>query len=211
MKHEYGGIEIRAFPVEELRLETRGTEAMMRGLAVPYNKKSEDLGGFTEIIGSGAAREDVEGKSPIAMLWQHDQTHPISKTTARVSPLVLTETDRGVEFEQPARSLTAEQRQRIEDGVVDQMSFGFRVMKQEHEKWEQVAAGRYLRTVLKMKLLEISPVTFPAYRSTKVAVRCAAAHGITLPEVVLAMPDEAAAFLREQEQRLELALLGESR
>jgi len=204
-----GGVEVRAYPVEDLIVEERAGVPMLRGLAVPYNKTSEDLGGFREVIAQDAARADVESGKPIAMLWQHDPSHPISKTTARVSPLQLENTSDGVRFLQEARSLTAEQRMRIEDGVVDTMSFGFRVSKAAHEKWEELTGGRFLRTVLRMSLLEISPVTFAAYRQTKVAVRCAAHHGITLPGAPEDMvTDPAAEFLRSQERRLELALLG---
>ncbi len=206
----YGGLEVRSYPVEELVLEDRADGVpMLRGLAVPYGKTSVDLGGFKEVIAPDAARADIEGGKPIAMLWQHDPSHPISKTTARVSPLVLTNTPKGVTFEQEARSLTPEQRMRIEDGVVDQMSFGFRIMRKEDETWTELTGGRFLRTVLRMALAEISPVTFAAYRQTKVAVRCAGAHGVCLRESGEVVEDAVASHLRQQERRLELALLGE--
>lgn len=210
----YGNLEVRSFQVEGLEIEERAGEPMLRGLAVPYDKWSEDLGGFRERIAVDAARADVEGGKPIAMLWQHDPAHPISKTTARRSPLVLENTPRGVFFEQDVRSLTAEQRQRIEDGVVDQMSFGFKVRSRDDDHWEEVGKGKYQRTVLRMSLVEISPVTFPAYRQTKVAVRCAAEHGIVLPgleEDGNLPPTATEGFLLDQERRLQLALFGETR
>ena len=215
-------IEVRAYRVDDMGITERaGGVPTLRGLAVPYNKQSEDLGGFREVIALDAFREDVESGKAIAMLWQHDPAHPISKTTARVSPLLLANDARGITFEQEARSLTPEQRQRIEDGVVDTMSFGFRVRKAANETWQELTGGRYLRTVLKAELLEISPVTFASYRHTKVAVRNAHAAGITLPGFVesasgtAAMRDQvpdglpAEVYLREQERRLDLALLGE--
>ncbi len=57
----------------------------------------------------------------------------------------------------------------IRRGDVDDMSFGFVTIEDE---WTQEAGGKEaIRTLKKVRLLDVSPVAFAAYPSTDVAVR----------------------------------------
>ena len=194
-----GELELRHFEVEHFDIRGHGDERTVRGLAVPFDKKSLDLGGFQEVIRHGAATESLRG-GDIAMLWQHDHTQPISRQSATRNALVLEERKSGVFFEQPADSLTEFQLDKLNDGVVRHMSFGFRVSNEEgSEVWTEGGKGPALREILRMDLREISPVTFPAYQSTKLAVRSAKAAGIVLGGFGGAEPD--AAVRREHDHR----------
>ena len=55
----------------------------------------------------------------------------------------------------------------IERGDVSQCSFGFYTIR---DSWENVD-GKMIRTLLECELLDVSPVTYPAYLSTSVAAR----------------------------------------
>ena len=55
----------------------------------------------------------------------------------------------------------------MERGDVSQMSFGFRTLE---DSWEKVD-GQNVRTLKRVSLFDVSPVTFPAYPDTDVAVR----------------------------------------
>lgn len=57
---------------------------------------------------------------------------------------------------------------RIERGDVDQCSFGFDVLEEDTEYHED---GSVHWTIRKVKLYEVSPVTFPAYEDTSVSAR----------------------------------------
>ena len=198
-------LERRHYDVDSLEIRGTGDSRVVRGLGVPYSRKSADMGGWREVIDPGAATRSL-ASNDIAMLWQHDQAQPISRVGATARALVLEERKTGVWFEQDAASFTEYQLDKMADKVVHQMSFGFFAEEQE---WDE-AANPVLRTVQQMNLLEISPVTFPAYPSTKVALRCAAAAGVTImgggpPEVVIGGPtveDEH----RMMRNRMELAL-----
>ena len=49
------------------------------------------------------------------------------------------------------------------------MSFGFVTLKDAWERDE--SGGKDLRTLIKVRLYDVSPVTFPFYRETDVALR----------------------------------------
>ena len=169
-------LERRHFEVDSLEIRGTGDGQTVRGQAVPYNRKSADMGGWVEVIKKGAATESIRDND-IALLWQHDNAQPISRTSASRVPLSIEERGSGVWFEQDASAFTERQLDKMADGVVHQMSFGFFAEEQE---WDEDAKP-VLRTVSKMNLIELSPVTFPAYPSTKVALRCAAEAGIEFP------------------------------
>lgn len=57
---------------------------------------------------------------------------------------------------------------RIERGDVDQCSFGFNILEEETE-WRDDGSVHW--TIKKVKLFEVSVVTFPAYEDTSVAAR----------------------------------------
>ena len=209
-------LERREWEVDTLEIRGTGDERTVRGQAVPINRLSDDLGGFREVIRPGAVTESVKNND-IFLIWQHDTTQPISRTTAKNHPLVVEERKTGVWFTQPAAAFTEFQLSKIDDGVVDKMSFGFFIEDREDEKWHEDQKP-VLREIFKMNLMELSPVTFAAYQSTKVAVRSAADHGVTLPEPAdlppdgsqpwerVADPDAVAAYLEHEQEKIRLAV-----
>jgi hypothetical protein len=58
----------------------------------------------------------------------------------------------------------------IARGDVTQMSFGF-VVKSDDQIWKKDDTGRVMRTLTSVRLFDVSPVVFPAYAETAVAVR----------------------------------------
>ena len=113
--------------------------------------------------------------SDIVMLWQHDSSDPITRQS---TGLKLEERKSGVWFEAPTTDFSPRQLDLLERGVVKQMSFGFVV---NEDSWDD-SKSPVRRTLLDISLHEISPVTFPAYQSTSVAVRSASDVGIELKE-----------------------------
>jgi hypothetical protein len=55
----------------------------------------------------------------------------------------------------------------IDRGDINQMSFGFRTISDSWHKEE----GADIRTLEEVELIDVSPVTFPAYPDTSVALR----------------------------------------
>jgi HK97 family phage prohead protease len=164
-----GGSAIeRRFFRGELRAEGEGTEQRIIGYAAPFNSLSEDLGGWREIIEPGAFSETLE--DDIRALFNHDPNLVLGRNKA--GTLSLLEDDMGLRYEilppdtQYARDLATS----IKRGDVDGSSFAFRAIE---ESWinptsEQPLPVRRLHVV---RLFDVSPVTFPAYPVTSVAVR----------------------------------------
>ncbi|MCZ8310939.1 MAG: HK97 family phage prohead protease [Magnetospirillum sp.] len=162
--------EIRAWAVSGLGLETRADKApMLRGHAALFDTLSEDLGGFREKIARGAFAEAV-GRDDVRFLVNHEGL-PLARTASKT--LRLAEDARGLAFEadlDPADPDVARLMPKIARGDLTQMSFAFHVMP-DGQDWGQDTDGTVVRTVKKVRLSDVSVVTFPAYTATDVARR----------------------------------------
>jgi len=163
-------IERRDYDLEGLEVRETESGKTIRGLALPFNRNSADLGGFIERIQPGAVSVD---NTDIVMLWQHDSTDPITRQS---SGLELEVRKSGLWFEAQATDFSDRQLDLLQRGVVKHMSFGFVTIDDE---WEQESKP-VRRTLKAIELREISPVTWPAYKQTSVAVRSAQEAGIDL-------------------------------
>jgi hypothetical protein len=154
-------MERRSF---ELRLEAPAQEGRtIRGHAALFDVEADIGGMFRERIQRGAFKGAQ--KEDVRALWNHDASRPLGRTTA--GTLRLSEDDKGlaVEIDMPNTTYANDLMESIRRGDVSQMSFGFQVLA---EKWDH---KENVRTLVKVRLLDVSPVTFPAYEGTDVAVR----------------------------------------
>lgn len=153
-----GRVEVRAAGGDGAGMRIMGTPA------VPYGALSDDLGGWREVIVPGAF--DVVGQD-IRSLWQHDATMVLGRTAAET--MLLTDAEDGVyaEIEPPDTSWARDALVSIKRGDVSGFSFGFFV---DEEQWV-VTEREMVRRVLRGRLVEISPVTFPAYPQTSAELR----------------------------------------
>jgi len=166
--------EQRCAEVSELRVEPQGEGGglpVIEGHAAVFDSLSQELGflfPFKERINKGAFKGTIEADD-IRSLWNHDPNYVLGRN--RAGTLELKETSKGLKVRifppdtQWAKDLT----QSISRGDVSQMSFGFTV---EKESWG-VEDGQDIRTLERVKLYDVSPVTFPAYLETDVGVRSA--------------------------------------
>ena len=161
-------IERRSFPVAELRVEqSEGQAPKIRGYAAVFGQRSEDLGGFVEQIAPGAFRGSI-AKDDIRALWNHNSDVVLGRNLA--GTLRLTEDERGlsVEIDPPDTQAARDAMTLIRRGDVSQMSFGFFTSR---DQWNESKGEVPLRTLMEVRLFDVSPVAFPAYPQTSVAVR----------------------------------------
>jgi HK97 family phage prohead protease len=165
-------IERRTFPASALQRDAAGDGKQLAGYAAVFNQWSEDLGGFgfemREQIAPGAFADSLKD-GDIRALWNHNPDYVLGRTGA--GTLTLREDNTGLWIEntppdaQWARDLMAS----IQRGDVSQMSFAFSVIEDEF-RYDREKDVVY-RTLNKVRLYEVSPVTFPAYTGTSVNVR----------------------------------------
>ena len=152
----------------EFRVEQREDgKKLIRGHAAVFNSET-DLGWFRERIAPGAFSEPI-GKDDVRALFNHDENFILGRNKA--GTLTMREDEQGlyVEIDPPDTQVARDLVTSIERGDISQMSFGFQTIKDSWETEEN--AAKDLRTLEKVKLWDVSPVTFPAYQETDVAVR----------------------------------------
>lgn len=169
------GIEKRYLPgdASEIRVEGEEGKRKITGYAAVYNRKSENLGYFEEIIRPGAFSEALKN-ADVRALFNHDPNYVLGRTTN--GSLTLEENSKGLKFiaEPPDTQWANDLMKTIERGDVNQCSFSFRVAK-GGETWTESNDDKpALREITKIDYLgDVGPVTFPAYPQTTVQARSA--------------------------------------
>jgi HK97 family phage prohead protease len=157
--------ERRAFDLE-LRVDKKARK--ISGHAAVFDVEG-DGGWFREKIAPGAFADSAQ-VDDVRALWNHDANFVLGRN--RAGTLRLHEDERGlaIEIDPPDTQFARDLLVSIERGDVSQMSFGFRTVK---DSWERSTEGngQDLRTLEKVRLFDVSPVTFPFYPETHVAVR----------------------------------------
>lgn len=153
-----------------LEVRTTGDAPKLVGHAAVFNRDSELIfGSFIERIAPGAFAESIAKPDDIRALINHDPNLILGRNVSKT--LALREDDEGlqVEIDPPKTSYAQDLLESTRRGDISQMSFGFETLV---DQWERGEDGKPdVRTLLKVRLFDVSPVTFPAYPDTDVAVR----------------------------------------
>lgn len=142
-------------------------ELYIEGYFAVFNSAYEMYAGVVEEVAPGAFA-DTLGED-IRALTNHDTTLVLGRNKA--GTLTLREDIHGLwgsirinQEDQDAVNLY----RRVQRGDVDQCSFGFGILD---ERREVLADGTVRYVILKVRLHEVSVVTFPAYEATSVSAR----------------------------------------
>lgn len=142
-------------------------ELFIEGYFSVFNSPYEITPGLTEIVAPGAFA-DTLGED-IRALTNHDTTLVLGRNKA--GTLTLREDSHGLwgsirinQEDADAMNLY----NRVKRGDVDQCSFGFFILAEERRVLEN---GDVQYVILKVRLFEVSVVTFPAYEETSVSAR----------------------------------------
>ena len=153
-KRTMGTIEVR---------ESDGDDMTLEGYAAVYNSET-DLGQFREVIKPGAFDDVLD--NDVRALINHDPNLILGRTTN--GTLELSVDERGLKYrvklgdQQYAKDFY----ESVKRGDISQSSFAFTIDKQS---WNE---ERTVRSVDKVRqLLDVSPVTYPAYAAATVQAR----------------------------------------
>ena len=161
--------ELRILKTAELRVTRNGDELpKIEGYAAVFNKNSEDMG-FIERIAPGAFKNALK-TSDVRALFNHDSNIILGRKSS--GTLELKEDKKGLfmSVTPPDTQLVRDMvLSPIERGDVTQQSFGFTV---QSDDWDYRDNEPSIRTITEIReLFDVSPVTFPAYPDTAVALR----------------------------------------
>lgn len=162
-------VEQRAMPVGELRVDAGADGAIkLSGYAAKFGVRSEVIyGSFREVIQRGAFAKNLPG-ADVRFLVNHDPGRLLARTKSQT--LTVREDEIGLRFEAtlPATTLAKDTVEQIKRGDLDAMSFGFRNVV---DSWGEDENGFPLRTLLEVRVFDVSIATFPAYQDTELTVR----------------------------------------
>lgn len=147
-------------------LRAKGDKKKAVGYAAVFNQSTRIGSWFDEVIAPGAFASAISD-GDIRALINHDTGRIIGRTTA--GTLILTEDETGLraEIDLPDTTDGRDLAVSLDRGDITGMSFGFSIVREE---WDE-SGDMPKRTILEANLFEVSPVTFPAYEGTDIAMR----------------------------------------
>lgn len=146
----------------EFEVRTVGTGFQVEGYAAKWGTRSQDLGGFIETISAGASAASLAAGVDTRALFNHDPNLILGRRGA--GTLRVSEDSMGIPYQidLPDTSYARDLAVSIQRGDVTQSSFGFKTVEDD---WANEGRS-LLRTLVQFELLDVSPVTYPAYLDT---------------------------------------------
>ena len=170
-----GDIETRVVPLRaaEMRVETAADGSKkIRGYAAVFNAYSEDLGGFREIILPGSFSNVLSRNADVRALVNHDPNLILGRSTSGTLELLQDDMGLGFMISPPAGPIAEHYVNAIMRGDMSGCSFAFRVGKDKWTPGDSETDTPPTRTISEVsELMDVGPVTYPAYPDTTVAMR----------------------------------------
>lgn len=169
---------VAAFPVErrinpfkpELRSAGDGAPQHIVGYASVFNKLSRKLaGGFVERVNPSAFRNSKDnGWDGVVCRWNHNDDFLLGTIAGRT--LAVDFDSNGLAYDVLPPQSETKVMELMHRGDVTSSSFAFRNVE-GGDDWALSDFGMPLRTLLSLELIDVAPVTTPAYPDATAAVR----------------------------------------
>ncbi len=159
-------IEYRRLPPAEIEVREQRGKVTIGGYSPVYDSPSEDMGGAKEVVKFGAVTDCLKRGAEVRCYVNHERSMPLGSTTS--GTLRLADTVRGLRWDcdLPDTSYARDMLASIDRGDIRHSSFGFRVAGPDGQSWSRDGQGGALRELRKIDLLDVSPVSEPAYRGS---------------------------------------------
>ena len=162
---------------DPLDLKVRDDGRTIFGYAAKFNKRSQDLGGFYEVLSPGCFTQTLVDGLEKHLLWDHRTRYVLGSLLSN-GTLMLKQDDIGLYFEAltPLHvTYASDARNLIKDKYIKGCSFSFRCYAGGAE-WSELPDGTVLRTIKACQLFEASVLGTPAYLDTECDLRTAKAE-----------------------------------
>lgn len=184
MRHQPGVVEFRASDTGP------GT---LTGYASVFNRFSQNLGGFVEQVDPAAFNKSLSDGVPVFARFNHDDSLLLGTTEGGTLTLEVDGTGLRYNVDLPDTSAGRDVQTLAKRGDLRYSSFAFRTLDDE---WDLTPDGFPLRTLRAVQLIDVAPVTNPAYRDTTTGMRSLAEKlHVPLEQVRTASVDEIRALL----------------
>jgi HK97 family phage prohead protease len=167
------------------RASVAGTKShpLLRGMAIVFNERSQDLGGFVEIIKPEAIQRTLDEGIDLRAFFDHDPAKVLGRQSAGTLRTEATSHGFAVEIDPPSVTDPPNLMESIQRGDISGMSFSFRTMP-NGDDWKR-EGDRIVRYVTDMRVYEVSIVSMPAYQTdVEVALRAMRSFEEKLPRTV---------------------------
>lgn len=160
-------MERRIFETELRAKTTKSGKPIIEGYGAVFDSLSQDLGGFREIVRQNSFNKTLKEGDPRS-LWNHAAIYVLGRRSSGTLKIWTDSKGLGYKVEPPDTQWARDFMVSIKRGDVRESSFSFDTIK---DKWGHEKGSGTLRELLELRLHEVSPVTFPAYKETQVELR----------------------------------------
>jgi HK97 family phage prohead protease len=142
-------------------------KATIGGYAAKFDRTSRNLGGFREKIDVQAFHNSRgDGWPGVIARYNHDDNMLLGTIGGGTLRLGIDEV--GLEYEVDVPQARSDVYELVQRGDVRQSSFAFIAMEDD---WATDDSGFPMRTLSKVRLMDVAPVNSPAYEDTSVGAR----------------------------------------
>jgi HK97 family phage prohead protease len=169
MSNETRSAAIDGFEVRDD--EETGTRTLV-GYMAKFNTRSQDLGGFVEVIDPTAFNRTLGNEhNDVVVTFNHNNDNLLGRRSAGTARIEADEV--GVRYQvelDPEDPLHKRVERMLVRGDLTGSSFTFSVTA-DGQEWSRAEDGTRLRTLTQVRLIEGGPVTQPAYLDATAAIR----------------------------------------
>lgn len=163
------GIESRSYQLPiEVEARAEGNSRRVIGTAVRFGELSSMINGWFREKFQAGAFNDTMNQDTVAV-FNHDDNKILARTISKTLTLTVDDQSLRYEFEAPNTTAGNDLLESLKRGDVQHSSFRFVV---DQDVWNEDPDLGLVRTVIRARrLVDVSPVVFPAYPQTDVAQR----------------------------------------
>lgn len=166
-------IELRHIPRPvQFRASDSGL-GVLTGYAAVFNRYSQNLGGFVEQVDPAAFTKSLADNVPVVARFNHSDDLLLGTTEGGTLLLEIDGTGLRYDIQLPDTTAGRDVKVLAERGDLSYSSFAFRTLADD---WGFTPEGFPLRTLQAVQLIDVAPVTNPAYRDTSTGLRSLASH-----------------------------------
>jgi len=157
----------RRFTAVPVELRAQNELMKIGGYAAVFNRFSQNLGGFVEVVNQSFFNKSRgDGWPDVMARYNHDDNMLLGTTGGQTLRLKLDET--GLDYEVDLPQSRSDIGELVGRGDVRKSSFAFRTYDDE---WTVTDQGYPLRTLVSGQLIDVAPVNTPAYLDSTAGLR----------------------------------------